>query len=313
MSHVAIVTRTIDRPALLERMLQSLISQTFGDWELVVVDSSPEASAAALLKRYELPLGGRCRHLPFVNPKPGMRGVPLNAGIAATTAPLITVLDDDDTWDPRFLESMVTALERHPHPSVAGVVCRSRVIEESTVAEGLHPTGGYDLNPDLVQVSIPLLAQVNRFCIHAFMYRRDAWDAVGGYPEDYPVLEDWHFNLRFVLRYEVMVVPEILTYYHIRPGETAGSLANSQVADRMDHKFHEARLVNEAIRTDLFAGRAGLGFLLSQAAMIRPLADALRRLENKQRALGDKIGKIDSRTKDMKKWLQPRGTRTPRD
>lgn len=303
MSRVAIITRTVDRPVLLERALQSILAQTFQDWLWVVVDAGSTGAVEALVTKYHDAIRGRIVHLKFTNPKPGMRGVPINAGIDASSSDLITLLDDDDTWDPAFLQKMVEAMDRKPHANVRGVICRSLCLEESSVQQGLKPGRSYPLNDGLVNLTLPQLAIVNCFCTHAFVYERSALEKAGRYPEDYPVLEDWHFNLRFLYHHDILVVPETLTTYHFRPPEVSASEANSQTAERGDHKFHEARLINEAIREDLKQGRPGLGAILSQAALTRALNNTLHTHESRLKAIGDKTGKIDTRTKALKDKL----------
>lgn len=300
---VAIITRTLDRPVLLERAMHSILAQTFANWHWIVVDSSTSGGASSFVQSHAERLRDRVTHVQLRNPKPGMRGAAINAGISASESELITLLDDDDTWELRFLEKMVAALDRETHPNVRGAVCRTRCIEESSVESGLQMERTYDLNPDLCNVTLGSLAVVNRFCTHAFLYRRDALKTVGLYPEDYPVLEDWHFNLRFVRHHDIVVVPEILTNYHFRPPEQRGAPANSQTAERDDHKFHEARLINEALREDLRTGTQGLGFVLTQASIAREISDALHRHENRLKSIGDKTGKIDSRTRELKDKL----------
>ncbi len=147
---------------------------------------------------------------------------------------------------------------------------------------------------------------MNRFCTHAFVYERAALEQTGLYPEDYPVLEDWHFNLRFALLHEILVVPHTLTNYHFRPPEVQGHEANSQTAERGDHKFHEARLINEALREDFRTGKPGLGHLLAQGAHTRLLMDTLHDHESRLKTISDKTGKIDTRTKELKDRLMPR-------
>lgn len=308
MSRVVIITRTIDRPVLLERTLQSILAQTYTDWHWVVVDGGNTDAVPRLAHGYGERLQGRITHLRFVNPKPGMRGIPLNAGIKESQSEFITLLDDDDTWDPSYLQTMVRAMDTRPHPNVRGSVCRTLCIHESSVEHGLKPQRSYELNPKLANITLPVVAVVNCFCTHAFLYDRSALETVGMYPEDYPVLEDWHFNLRFLLHHEIVVVPQTLTHYHFRPPEVDGVQANSQTAERDDHKFHEARLINEALREDLRTGKMGLGHILSQAALTRQLNATLHSHESRMKSIGDKTGKIDTRTKELKdKLLDKRG------
>jgi hypothetical protein len=245
-------------------------------------------------------LGDRLKVLNFQNPYPGMRGVPINHGIANSTADLITVLDDDDTWDVDFLEVMVRSLDSNGLPNVGGVVCQTRIVEETSVEEGLKPIKDYPLNADLQNLTLARLAIVNTFCVHAFLYTREAYEKVGPYAHDLPVLEDWDFNLRFLCHWEVVVVPRILTHYHLRPSITHGGEANSQHAEIDRHKFYESHLLNRTLRADIEAGRPGLGFLLANAAQARWVERRLHSVEGKVRAASEKIGKIDARTKEMK-------------
>ena len=72
MSRVAIITRTIDRPVLLERTLQSILGQTCQDWHWVIVDGGNTEAVPHLLQSHGERIQGRVTHLRFANPKPGM-------------------------------------------------------------------------------------------------------------------------------------------------------------------------------------------------------------------------------------------------
>jgi glycosyltransferase involved in cell wall biosynthesis len=297
---IAIITRTVDRPVLLERTLRSILAQTFEDWQLVLVDMAKSEAVQKLLDRYSAEFQGRLKHVPFDDPKPGMRGIPINAGINASQSELVVLLDDDDTWKPDFLEKMEAAIRCKPHDNFRGAVCRTQCIEESSVADGLKPTRSYPLNEDLCNLTLGSLAVVNRFPPCAFVYEREALKTVGLYPEDYPVLEDWHFNLRFLMHHDIVVVQETLSNYHFRPPNMTGAEANSVTGERNDHKHHEARLINDALREDIRTGKPGLGQLLAQAAIARELSDTLHRHDSRLKTISDKTGKIDARTKEMK-------------
>lgn len=300
---VSIITRTVDRPVLLERTFRSVLAQTFQDWELVLVDMGKAETVRKLIDDLAPEFNGRLKHFPFDDPQPGMRGIPINAGINASTGELIILLDDDDTWEPDFLEKMEAALAKKPHPNALGAVCRTRCIEETSVKEGLKATRSYLLNGDMTNLTLGALSVVNRFPPCSFIFERAALKAVGMYPEDYPVLEDWHFNLRFLLHHEILVVPEVLANYHHRPTGVSGAEANSLTGELNDHKYHEARLINDALREDIRTGKAGLGQVLTQAAISREIADALHRHESRLKTIGEKSGKIDSRTKELKEKL----------
>ena len=111
MADVAIIVPTLRRPESLQRALQSLFVQTgVGDRiaEIVVVDNDPAASAAAgveaLRQLAPWPL------LYVHAPRPGV-ATARNAGLAATRAPLIAFLDDDEAASPRWLAALLRAQE----------------------------------------------------------------------------------------------------------------------------------------------------------------------------------------------------------
>ena len=297
MARVSIITRTMDRPQLLGRTLDSLLAQTYQDWEVIIVNGGTAEGLEISVGPRRERLGARLKIAPFQNPHPGMRGVPINYGISQSQGELITVLDDDDTWEPDFLETMVRTLDKVTVPGVGGVVCQTRMVEESSVDEGLKLIKDWPLNADLYNITLARLAVVNAFCIHAFLYRRSAFDAVGGYAEDLPVLEDWDYNLRFISKWDVVVVPRILTHYHLRPSVSSGGDANSQHAEFDHHKFYESRIINRALRD---TSNPALGLVLATAAQARWLERRIHSVEGKVRAASEKIGKIDARTKELK-------------
>lgn len=109
MGDVAIIVPTLRRPESLERALRSLFVQTgVADRvaEIVVVDNDPQGSAAALTERLRAfsPWPLIYRHAPT----PGV-ATARNAGLAATRAPLIAFLDDDEAATPGWLPALLKA------------------------------------------------------------------------------------------------------------------------------------------------------------------------------------------------------------
>jgi hypothetical protein len=156
-------------------------------------------------------------------------------------------------------------------------------------------------NPELVSVKLFQLASVNQFTVNAFVYERAAYEAIGPYREDLPVLDDWEFNLRFLRQFDILVVPEALANYHVRPDAAEDSEdANTLTAGEQLHKFYEARIANQHLRDDLDRGEIGFGFLMNLAAGHRTSIDLARDLRRKMLSVSAKVGKIDARTKELK-------------
>lgn len=122
MADVAIIVPTLRRPESLERALRSLFVQTgVADRvsEIVVVDNDPsgsaEAGVEALRKLAPWPLV-------YVHaPRPGV-ATARNAGLAATRAPLIAFLDDDEAATPGWLAALLKAQETTGADTVFGPI-----------------------------------------------------------------------------------------------------------------------------------------------------------------------------------------------
>jgi glycosyltransferase involved in cell wall biosynthesis len=107
MSLVSIVLPTYNRADTIGRAIQSIQSQTFTDWELVVVDDGSSDSTAQVLAGY----GARVRVVRQANQ--GCYAA-RNAGLNASTGPLVAFMDSDDEWLPQFLELAVGLLQHQP-------------------------------------------------------------------------------------------------------------------------------------------------------------------------------------------------------
>jgi hypothetical protein len=99
---VSVLMPTYEQAAFLGRAVASVLAQTMTDWELVVVDDgSPDATAAAV-EPFQADPRVRLLRLPA---NQGL-GAALNAGLDASTAPVVAYLPSDDRWDPWHLEAL---------------------------------------------------------------------------------------------------------------------------------------------------------------------------------------------------------------
>lgn len=97
----SVVIPTYNRINILPKAIQSVVSQTLKDWELVIVDDCSTDGTCEMVKE-------KFGHDPRISllrtPVNSKQGAARNLGIQSTKAPLIAFLDSDDTWHPEFLE-----------------------------------------------------------------------------------------------------------------------------------------------------------------------------------------------------------------
>lgn len=243
---VGIIMRTKDRPVLLKRAIDSVIRQTFTDWVLIVVnDGGNPTPVRRLLDERSAAFQGR--FILINNPtSTGMENAS-NAGITNSASEFIVIHDDDDSWEPRFLERCVSHLDVVA-PEVGGVVAHTTVIVEEIVDDSSVVERDRFPYQNIDAVNLPKLIVENQFPPISFLFRRSVIDVVGHFNGKLPVLGDWDFHLRVAKCFQIDVVPEALAFYHHRVKNTNGDYGNTVVAGEGRHRVQRSHFINEHIR-----------------------------------------------------------------
>jgi glycosyltransferase involved in cell wall biosynthesis len=294
--------RTRDRPLLLERALRSVAGQTFTDYELVVVNDGGDPAPVDELVARHVPARARVVHH---REALGLFSPP-NAPIRDTDSTFVAIHDDDDTWHPDFLARTTAHLDE---TGAMGVVVTTDKIVERIAGDRIETTERVRLHPQLRFVNLYAMCFENHATPIAFLYRREAYESVGGYDESLETVADWDFAIRFLSRYEIehLQTPEALAYYHHRL-ETDDAQLNVVYKDR--HRRAENLLANRYLREDISSGRPGLGLVMnalrygygSQEALFERYKDAA---DERVDYLADCVRKVDERLMDLQHAVTP--------
>lgn len=247
---VAIVTRTKNRPTLLRRALDSITSQTYADYVVIVVNDAGERGpieecVSSISDRAE----GRV-HVVHNEVSRG-REAAMNTGLHAAESQYVVIHDDDDTWAPQFLERTVSYLDEHE--DAGGVGVRTAVVHETVDGDSVTINRQELLAANLTDVTLFEMVRRNYVPPISLLYRRAVHDEVGEYDETLPVLADWDFNLRMLGRYDVGFIDgDPLAFWHHRT-DTGGDIANSVIGAADDHLTYDRTIRNRYLRDDLRA------------------------------------------------------------
>ena len=218
------ITRCYKQAQYLPEAVESVVAQTFGDWELIIVDDgSPDDTvlvAQALIDRHP---DRRIRLLR--GPNRGLSGA-LNAGIEVALGRYILPLDADDMIAPTMLEETVALLESRPDVAIA-----------YTDLQQFGEASALVRAPDFSALMLPRANQLN----YCSLFRREVWDAVGGYnPNMIWGYEDWDFWIGAAERgYRARRIPEALFMYRCRQaGMYARALSHDAVLRRQLARNH---------------------------------------------------------------------------
>jgi glycosyltransferase involved in cell wall biosynthesis len=107
---ISVVICTYDRAKYLDNGINSVINQTFEDWELIIVDDGSQDSTFEIVNPYVQKFSN-IRYLKHQNKK---QAYAKNAGIQASFGKYITLLDSDDAYKPNHLESRLEYMKNNP-------------------------------------------------------------------------------------------------------------------------------------------------------------------------------------------------------
>jgi glycosyltransferase involved in cell wall biosynthesis len=180
MPKVSVIIPTYNRRDFVREAVASVLAQTYGDFELLVVDDGSDDDTAAVVREFD---GVRYVFQPN-------RGVSAarNRGAALSGGELLAFLDSDDLWQPRKLEYQVAFFATHPQTRI----CQT---EEIWLRHGVR------VNPRNKhrKVGGDIFARSLELCLvspSAAMLRRELFERVGGFDESLPACEDYDLWLR---------------------------------------------------------------------------------------------------------------------
>lgn len=108
MKSISIITPCYNSAPFLEETIQSVLNQTFTDWEWIITDDKSQDRSVEIIKKYKDE-----RIILIEAEKNGGAGRARNLSLEKATGRYITFLDADDFWEPNFLETMVNFLKEN--------------------------------------------------------------------------------------------------------------------------------------------------------------------------------------------------------
>lgn len=203
---VSVVIPTHNRPELLPRAVQSVLKQTFQDFEIIIVDDGSTTPAKQALRAFSDPRICIIRH---EQSRGG--GATRNSGIEVAQGEFIVFLDDDDEWLPEKTEKQLAAFAEVNEE--IGVVFNG--VQAYDNATGQHL---YTRLPGEAGVVAPLRRLLRRCYIwtSAVMVRADLLKTAGiSFDEEFPKCQEWDLLLRLAKKTKFFAINEPLTRLNV--------------------------------------------------------------------------------------------------
>ena len=214
---VSIIIPLFNKRKTIARTLRSVLAQTTGDFELIMIDDGSTDDGAAYVEAEF-----RDRRLQLHRQENAGPGAARNKGLALSRGEFVTFLDADDTWSPRLLERAIEALRKHPD---CGAFTCSYYLEPSG-HDRWQDLQAFGFREGIWRFTAGLPRHELRHCLNAFnntnaTYRRSAALAAGGfYTKDRCTLgEDAYFWIQVLLHNPIYRCMEPLAHYHTEDSE----------------------------------------------------------------------------------------------
>ncbi|MCL2074988.1 MAG: glycosyltransferase [Betaproteobacteria bacterium] len=197
---ISVIMPLFNRAHLVGEAIESVLAQTFTEWELVIVNDGSTDNSLHVARGY----AERDQRIRVLDQQNGGLVAARNNGIAAARGEYIFPLDDDDKISPDALSELFAAARLG-----LGDVIHSET-ELFVTQEGLF--------------KLPLPTRENMIYANAVvcsaLYKKSDWERYGGYDSNMKGgLEDWEFWLNFIAEGRNFYrIPKTLFYYRVAPG-----------------------------------------------------------------------------------------------
>jgi len=217
---VSIVIPTHNRPELVRKAIESVLGQTFRDFEIIIIDDGQEKRAKEAVLMFA---DDRIRYVAHDKER-GCSGAK-NTGIREAKGKYVAFLDDDDTWSDNKLSLQIEALKDVPADVAYSFTAVTDVFDdretERTVPDGIGNYYEYALRV------------FNGMLSSALIIRRDVFDDIGLLSEEFPSHTDIDLMLRVSRKYRGVGVNKSLVRRIVLSGhEQMGSSWKRRIAGR---------------------------------------------------------------------------------
>ncbi len=202
---VSVLVSVYNGEKYLAAAIDSVLAQTFGDFELVVVDDGSTDGTAAILADY----GRRDRRVRVVPLEKVGLSRALNIGLEACRGELIARLDADDLCLPERFAVQVEYMREHPECVAVGAW--AKIVDptgEIEIGRLMHPVAHEDIERNLLGIE-----NKGGLVAPAVMMRRGVTVEIGGYREEMYPTDDRDLWLRLAERGKLANIPQFLIKY----------------------------------------------------------------------------------------------------
>jgi glycosyltransferase involved in cell wall biosynthesis len=208
MPNVSVIIPTYNRAFIVKQSVDSVLQQTFGDYEIIVVDDGSTDNTGDVLKPY-----GDKIHYDYK--KNGGISSARNRGLEIAAGDYIAFLDSDDFWKPEKLEKQMAFFREHPEYGMVATRCLTNTVDRNFTTVSINKRRRYGKSGWVYKN----LFYRNFIRTSSVVVKKECFEQLGVFDESLPRCEEIDMWLRIAKKYQIGFINDILTVYTRRPIE----------------------------------------------------------------------------------------------
>lgn len=220
MALFSVVIPLYNKQESIRNTVESILAQTFKDFELVIVNDGSTDNSLEMVKSIE-----DSRIVIIDKPNGGVSSA-RNSGIQKATSEWVSFVDADDHWDADYLEKVKAAIDKYPAASV--VVTNYKKGKES-------PYVKYQYEGYLEDYFLLAMKYNDIICSSVITCKRACFETVGLFSDRYSYGEDLNMWSRLADNFLITYVPEVLAEYRI---DAENRLCNTKIDPKRSWELH---------------------------------------------------------------------------
>jgi glycosyltransferase involved in cell wall biosynthesis len=194
---VSVIIPTYNSADFLMEAIESVLDQTWGDFEIIVVDDGSTDGTSERVRRYD----DKVRYFYKKNGGPSSAR---NMGVKQARGGYVAFLDSDDVWEPEKLRVQMHVVSEHPE---------NKLVCTDSALMGRRGTREGKLKRDLMGNLFPILYSNSFIRTSTVVMAKACFQTVGFFDERYRSAEDYDLWLRVAKRYPIAYIKQPLVRY----------------------------------------------------------------------------------------------------
>ena len=242
---ISVIIPTYNRADSILPALESVLAQTFTEIEVIVVDDASRDTTRDRLSTFS---DKRVRILHHEQNRGAAAA--RNTGIRVARAPFVAFQDSDDYWQPSKLQVQLSALKKNRRASAA-YCSLVRTWDNKTIR---IPSRSIQIKEGDISEEI---LRHNYISTQTLLVEKGPLEAIGGFDDALPCLEDWDLNIRLSEKIRFTFVDEPLVISEVRRDSISRNLEAACIALGHIHNKHMRRYQRHKLANAKFYARRG--------------------------------------------------------